>query len=268
MSTHEWHVDDGSLTAYSGGTAAPVLAASVEAHLLGCAGCRDRLAAQVDPGLDPDPDPDQRLRLRSLLTAAPTVVMSTHDVSEVAALCQSVYVMFAGRIRFAGTPAELAALASGRVWEDDAQDPRAVRSWTTPTGTYRHLGDPPAGAQVVAPTLDDGYLLLAREAHALPTRRSARRLHRLALLVPGRPHRLARLPRHRPRRRRPGLRVAARPLPGPDPHRLRRRARLAGPVCRGRRCGRTARLDHPRACGHRARGAARLEEEYTRAFPG
>ncbi|GAA1167629.1 ABC transporter ATP-binding protein [Ornithinimicrobium humiphilum] len=111
-------------------------------------------------------DPDQRLRLRSLLTAAPTVVMSTHDVSEVAALCQSVYVMFAGRIRFAGTPAELAALASGRVWEDDAQDPRAVRSWATPTGTYRHLGDPPAGAQVVAPTLDDGYLLLAREAHA------------------------------------------------------------------------------------------------------
>ena len=52
-----------------------------------------------------------------------------------------------------------------RVWEDDRQDPQAIRSWLTATGTYRHLGDPPAGAQVVDPTLDDGYLLLARREH-------------------------------------------------------------------------------------------------------
>ena len=49
--------------------------------------------------------------------------------------------------------------------EDDVQDPRAIRSWLTSTGTFRHLGDPPAGAQVVDPTLDDGYLLLARREH-------------------------------------------------------------------------------------------------------
>jgi ABC-2 type transport system ATP-binding protein len=108
-------------------------------------------------------DPDQRLQLRSLLSQSGTVLMSTHNISEVAALCQRVYVMFAGRIHFAGTPAELAGLAGGRVWEDDQQDPRAIRSWLTATGTFRHLGDPPAGAEVVDPTLDDGYLLLARE---------------------------------------------------------------------------------------------------------
>jgi len=111
-------------------------------------------------------DPDQRLGLRSLLSAAPTVLMATHNISEVSALCQLVYVMFSGRIRFAGTPAELARLADGRVWEDDRQDPGAVRSWLTPTGSFRHLGDPPSGAQVVDPTLDDGYLLLARREHA------------------------------------------------------------------------------------------------------
>ena len=111
-------------------------------------------------------DPDQRLGLRSLLSAAPTVLMATHNISEVSALCQQVYVMFSGRIRFAGTPAELAGLAHGRVWEDDRQDPDAVRSWLTPTGSYRHLGDPPSGAAVVDPTLDDGYLLLARMEHA------------------------------------------------------------------------------------------------------
>ena len=110
-------------------------------------------------------DPDQRLRLRSLLSTSATVLMSTHNISEVSALCHRVYVMFAGRVRFTGTPAELAGLAAERVWEDDVQDPRAIRSWLTATGTYRHLGDPPAGAQLVPPTLDDGYLLLARQEH-------------------------------------------------------------------------------------------------------
>ena len=79
-------------------------------------------------------DPEQRLQLRSLLSQSPTVLMSTHNISEVSALCQSVYVMFSGRVRFTGTPAELAALADGRVWEDDRQDPRAIRSWVTATG--------------------------------------------------------------------------------------------------------------------------------------
>jgi ABC-2 type transport system ATP-binding protein len=110
-------------------------------------------------------DPEQRLQLRSLLSTSHTVLMSTHNISEVSALCHRVYVMFAGRVRFTGTPAELAGLAAERVWEDDIQDPRAIRSWLTATGTYRHLGDPPAGAQVVDPTLDDGYLLLARREH-------------------------------------------------------------------------------------------------------
>lgn len=111
-------------------------------------------------------DPDQRLRLRSLLSTSATVLMSTHNISEVSALCQRVYVMFDGRIRFTGTPADLAGLAAGRVWEDDRQDPDAIRSWLTSTGSYRHLGDPPNGAAVVDPTLDDGYLLLARKEHA------------------------------------------------------------------------------------------------------
>ena len=110
-------------------------------------------------------DPEQRLQLRSLLSTSQTVLMSTHNISEVSALCHRVYVMFAGRVQFTGTPAELAGLAADRVWEDDVQDPRAIRSWLTATGTYRHLGDPPAGAQVVDPTLDDGYLLLARREH-------------------------------------------------------------------------------------------------------
>jgi ABC-2 type transport system ATP-binding protein len=111
-------------------------------------------------------DPDQRLQLRSTLSRAAargTVLLSTHTTSEVAALCQRVFVMLEGQLRFAGTPAELTAMAAGRVWVDDVEDPSAVRAWMAADGLYRHLGDPPAGAQLVEPTLDDGYLLLARQ---------------------------------------------------------------------------------------------------------
>ena len=111
-------------------------------------------------------DPAQRLQLRAVLSRAATrgtVVLSTHNTGEVAALCQQVYVLIGGRVRFSGTPAELAAVARGQVWEDDREDVAALRSWTTSEGRFRHLGEPPADADVVEPTVDDGYLLVARE---------------------------------------------------------------------------------------------------------
>ena len=109
-------------------------------------------------------DPEQRLELRALLSASArrgTVLLSTHNTPEVAALCQRVVVMRTGRVLFHGTPAELRATAAGRVWEQTEQDPGARRSWMTAEGTWRHLGEPAAGATVAEPTIDDGYLLLA-----------------------------------------------------------------------------------------------------------
>ena len=109
-------------------------------------------------------DPEQRLELRSLLAGTArrgTVVLSTHNTTEVSALCQHVLVMRSGRVLFTGTPRGLADVAAGRVWEDDDRNPAALRSWMTADGTWRHLGDPPAGAAVTAPTIDDGYLYLA-----------------------------------------------------------------------------------------------------------
>lgn len=50
MSTHAaWHADDHDLDAYRTGSTSPVLAASLETHLLGCADCRGRLGALADP---------------------------------------------------------------------------------------------------------------------------------------------------------------------------------------------------------------------------
>jgi ABC-2 type transport system ATP-binding protein len=110
-------------------------------------------------------DPEQRLELRSLLADTATrgtVVLSTHNTAEVAALCQRVVVMTAGAVRFAGTPAELRGLAEGRVWESPAADPRALRSWMTADGSFRNLGDLPAGVEACPATLDDGYFLAVR----------------------------------------------------------------------------------------------------------
>ncbi|RYP81058.1 ABC transporter ATP-binding protein, partial [Nocardioides guangzhouensis] len=109
-------------------------------------------------------DPEQRLELRALLAETAgrgTVVLSTHNTAEVAALCQRVVVMRDGRVLFTGTPAGLADQATGRVWEDDRPDASALRSWMTGEGTYRHLGTVPANAMPAAPSIDDGYLYLA-----------------------------------------------------------------------------------------------------------
>ena len=108
-------------------------------------------------------DPEQRLRFRELLSAVAarsTVLLSTHQTDDVAALCNRVIVLLGGAVRFTGTPADLAALAGGRVWMAADRDPRAQLAWVTGEGMVRHIGDPPAGAELVTPTVEDGYLTL------------------------------------------------------------------------------------------------------------
>ena len=109
-------------------------------------------------------DPEQRLRFRELLgteAAGSTVLLSTHQTDDVAALCQRVVVLLEGWIRYAGAPAGLAAMAEGRVWLAPTRDAGAQLAWIAADGQVRHIGDPPAGAHLVEPTLEDGYLLLA-----------------------------------------------------------------------------------------------------------
>jgi ABC-2 type transport system ATP-binding protein len=112
-------------------------------------------------------DPEHRLRLRSILSEAGTrgtVIVATHHTAEAAALCQQVIVMLDGRLCFVGPPAALAALAEAQVWVDDTppsiDHPGRVQSWVTSEGRIRNIGEPPPGADLVEPTIDDGYLLL------------------------------------------------------------------------------------------------------------
>ena len=115
-------------------------------------------------------DPEQRLRFREMLADAganATVVLSTHQTGDVAALCGRVVVLDDGAVRFDGTPAELASTATGHVWLSDSRDPHARIAWNTAEGAVRNVGDAPAGAKLIEPTIEDGYLLLVgSRAHA------------------------------------------------------------------------------------------------------
>jgi ABC-2 type transport system ATP-binding protein len=71
-----------------------------------------------------------------------------------------VVVVNQGRALFAGTPAELAAQAEGRVWVNSTRDPGALAAWRLGEGRFHHVGTPPAGAQLVDPTIEDAYLLM------------------------------------------------------------------------------------------------------------
>jgi ABC-2 type transport system ATP-binding protein len=108
-------------------------------------------------------DPEQRLRFRELVsdrTADRTVILSTHQTEDVAALCQRVIVMLDGQVLFEGTPRELTQVADGRVWLADDRAAEARLSWRTADGAHRNIGEAPSDADLVAPTLEDGYLLL------------------------------------------------------------------------------------------------------------
>lgn len=112
-------------------------------------------------------DPEQQLRFRELVSQLPdrpTVLLSTHQTTDVVALCERVIVLSGGRVRFDGTPGALAATATGRVWIDATPDPRAALSWRTGDGSYRHIGDPPSGVSLGNATVDDAYLLMVQAA--------------------------------------------------------------------------------------------------------
>jgi ABC-2 type transport system ATP-binding protein len=108
-------------------------------------------------------DPEQRLRFREVISSfgeTKAVLLSTHQTEDVAALCHHVIVLHQGSTLFEGTPRDLADVAAGRVWLSDDR-PRDVRmSWRTAEGRHRNVGEPPPGADTIAPTIEDGYLLL------------------------------------------------------------------------------------------------------------
>ena len=108
-------------------------------------------------------DPEQRLRFRetmSHLGEDRSIILSTHQTEDVAALCPHVVVMNHGMTLFAGTPRDLAEVARGSVWSSPERATDARLSYRTGEGRYRNIGLAPASADLVDPTVEDGYLML------------------------------------------------------------------------------------------------------------
>jgi ABC-2 type transport system ATP-binding protein len=108
-------------------------------------------------------DPEQRLRFREMLStvaADATVILSTHQTTDVTALCSRVVVLDGGVVRFDGTPAEMAAVAAGRVWYSAERSSGARLAWVGGDGRVRNIGDAPILADLAEPTIEDAYLLL------------------------------------------------------------------------------------------------------------
>jgi ABC-2 type transport system ATP-binding protein len=120
-------------------------------------------------------DPELRFRFRELVTDLAvdrTILLSTHQTEDVAAICDRVIVLDGGQIRFDGTPSDLASIAEGRVWVSEARPQNARITWRIVDGSYRSVGDPPTAATTIDPTIEDGYLLLVG-APALQTNSTA-----------------------------------------------------------------------------------------------
>jgi ABC-2 type transport system ATP-binding protein len=115
-------------------------------------------------------DTEQRLHFRELLSnlpGDPVIVLSTHQVDDITAICPRVVVLLEGKVRFAGTPAALAETAAGRVWVADQRDSRAYVSWRDSDNRWRHIGDQlPGGSELVTPAVEDGYLVLTHTTQA------------------------------------------------------------------------------------------------------
>ena len=88
-------------------------------------------------------DPEQRATLRTILSGLgqrATVLLSTHQTEDIAALCDRVIVLDIGRVVFDGLVSDLVGTAGGSVWMADAPDPAAMAQWRTGTGRFRHVG--------------------------------------------------------------------------------------------------------------------------------
>lgn len=126
----------------------------------------DGITEHLEPG-----DRTALLELVAEATRGRTVLASTTWPPDVDVLGARVVVLESGLVHFDGSPESLADLARDRVWLSDRPLAGMQFWWRDRDGLVRNVGSPPAWADVVEPTVVDGYVLLighrpAREAAA------------------------------------------------------------------------------------------------------
>ena len=89
-------------------------------------------------------------------------MLATHQTEDVAALCERVVVLDAGRVLYDGSVTRPRGHRRGPGVAGRARDEpaRSRRGAPAPGGTATSGHRPPADAELVEPTLEDAYLLL------------------------------------------------------------------------------------------------------------
>lgn len=113
-------------------------------------------------------DPEERIRFKNVLASLGgerTVLLSTHIVEDVEALCDKIIIMNDGVFLYHETAQEICALALGKIYEVDETQKNALRHCEVIRTVamegklkYRILTDEPVESPPLSPGVEDGYL--------------------------------------------------------------------------------------------------------------
>lgn len=120
-------------------------------------------------GLDPAGVAEVHAVLRSLTAEGTAVLISSHDMAEVAALCTSVTVLAKGQVRYSGPLEALRPAERGAVFQLTTPDDAAALKIAHSTPGVR-VEPSPGGLEVLAEEPAVDALVLALAAHGLPVR--------------------------------------------------------------------------------------------------
>jgi len=119
-------------------------------------------------------DPEERLRFQSVIAmerGERTILISTHIVSDIEALCDTAIIMNEGRIPAQGSIAEITALADGKVYLVPEKKEREIEGAVHIQRRLRQDNEPmlkiitdcPQGFASLPPDMEDGYICCVKQ---------------------------------------------------------------------------------------------------------
>jgi ABC-2 type transport system ATP-binding protein len=115
-------------------------------------------------------DPEERLRFKNLVAALPRdkiIILSTHIVEDVVALCDHIIILSKGAVAAEGTTDEIASFAAGHVFTVPCEQEGTLSAphFIAQRGetTLRVISSVAQPGVQMAPTVEDGYLYTVRD---------------------------------------------------------------------------------------------------------
>lgn len=120
-------------------------------------------------------DPEERMRFKNIISEIRnnrTIIISTHIVEDIEAVCDEIVIMGEGRILTSGTSAQIRSLAAGKVYEVPERDEHNLkrefhiqRRYEKSDGAYLRVlsNGMQENALPLEPSVEDGYVCCLRD---------------------------------------------------------------------------------------------------------